>query len=1050
MFPAMPVKGTEAAKSAVSGPSAGLRDRYDDWSSTYDEDVARYGWCAPARLLAAVEEVLDLEPHLRVVDLGVGTGQASAALLAVGARVTGLDLAPAMLERAGRTYPGFFRLVEHDLDRPLREAGLVDGDLDLVMGCGVLHFVRDLAGLIEQVAALLEAGGVFAFTYIPPQTREFSGATHVREPDEVAGWIAAVGLELLRHEDFVAYRQGGDTGEPVRYRLVVARDRRARPELPGALRRIDRTACVDRARLHALVQTPLERTHRGNAVAPPVVSPAHPDACDVLAIFAHPDDESVYAGSTLGALTAAGHDVRLVSLTDGAGGRGGSRDELAARRAAELAEAAASLGLSSVEVLGFDDFGKHADEARTRPFTARDAIERWGEERLLEALVARIRRHRPRVVLGFEAGRDPNYSLHGHHLAAGTLTTEAVRLAAEPGGEGAPWHCMAQWAVVNPEELPADGVRIEASLDPKARALKAHRSQAFSTRRLLERLASATGEVEAWHLVQGQAGGGATPVERLAGQPRRARPVRAAADSPARWLLEARADAAALVPTSLAAIEAGPVLTGQQAGIFGGPALTLLKAVGAVLEARRIGGTASFWMATQDHDVAEIARLQVSSDGGRRFRWPAPSEGRPVGHLCLGPEVVELRAALMDALGDAPHVADAGALLARHYVPGRAVGDAFAGLLAELLPELEMLDPLGPELAEASAPILDAVLRRPAEVLAAQRARNEQLRSLGLRPLVERDPRALPLFVTDDAGRRCPVYLEDHGLRLGNGERSDVDALRRLLARDPSRLTPDALLRPVCQDRATGAAIYVGGPSELGYWAQATALHELLGVRPAALRLRPHASLVSSADARLLTESSQLDLAPLLDTGDAGVDPWAMRPEAMAQSEAYRALKRARAQLVDPADPDASVLEALAEALAPVVVELGQAPGRLGSTVRAVEDDCVARLERAAALRRSGRSGRGELGRAIRSITRMERALLKAHRRFRRPVIAAARRLRPGGPQDRTLALIELVARFGLDVGARLVEALDHRGPAARGGAYAEWQQTVLVMEEAT
>ena len=48
------------------------------------------------------------------------------------------------------------------------------------------------------------------------------------------------------------------------------------------------------------------------------------------------------------------------------------------------------------------------------------------------------------------------------------------------------------------------------------------------------------------------------------------------------------------------------VFTGQQLGLFGGPSYTILKAVSCILLARELGAIPIFWLATEDHDVAEI------------------------------------------------------------------------------------------------------------------------------------------------------------------------------------------------------------------------------------------------------------------------------------------------------------------------------------------------------------------------------------------------------------------------------------------------------------
>ncbi|HEV3480014.1 MAG TPA: PIG-L deacetylase family protein [Gaiellaceae bacterium] len=80
----------------------------------------------------------------------------------------------------------------------------------------------------------------------------------------------------------------------------------------------------------------------------------------VLAVFAHPDDESVLAGGVLAAAAAAGADVTVVCATSGesgslASGIGAKQEELAEIREAELRAACAELGVRTVECLGLPD-----------------------------------------------------------------------------------------------------------------------------------------------------------------------------------------------------------------------------------------------------------------------------------------------------------------------------------------------------------------------------------------------------------------------------------------------------------------------------------------------------------------------------------------------------------------------------------------------------------------------------------------------------------------------------------------------------------------------
>ena len=120
---------------------------------------------------------------------------------------------------------------------------------------------------------------------------------------------------------------------------------------------------------------------------------------DVLAFGAHPDDVELGCGGTMLRCGDAGLRLGIVDLT--AGERGSRGD--AATRADEARSAAELMGLAVRETLEFPDTELEASLA------------------LRKAVVAAIRRHRPRVVLAPLA-----HDLHPDHAAAGTAVRDAI------------------------------------------------------------------------------------------------------------------------------------------------------------------------------------------------------------------------------------------------------------------------------------------------------------------------------------------------------------------------------------------------------------------------------------------------------------------------------------------------------------------------------------------------------------------------------------------------------------------------------------------------
>lgn len=153
----------------------------------------------------------------------------------------------------------------------------------------------------------------------------------------------------------------------------------------------------------------------------------------LLAIFAHPDDESFGVGGVLALAAAGGVPARLVCATDGdLGGEAGARELDRELRHGELREAMAALGVPEPIFLGYRDSGMENWPRPADCFANADAEEVIGR---LEAILAEVR---PAVVLTFDPG-----GIYGHpdHVTISARATEAYRrAAARPGGPSVLYH----------------------------------------------------------------------------------------------------------------------------------------------------------------------------------------------------------------------------------------------------------------------------------------------------------------------------------------------------------------------------------------------------------------------------------------------------------------------------------------------------------------------------------------------------------------------------------------------------------------------------------
>ncbi len=421
------------------------------------------------------------------------------------------------------------------------------------------------------------------------------------------------------------------------------------------------------------------------------------------------------------------------------------------------------------------------------------------------------------------------------------------------------------------------------------------------------------------------------------------------------------------------------VISGQQVGLFSGPAYTIYKALTAVrlasdLSARGIPAVPIFWMATEDHDFAEVNHTWVFDKSQQPVRIQTQSESRPrpAGTVAIAqPPIDELR----QALAGFEHSDEVVAAVEQAYRPGVTMGAGFRALLKKLLGQIGILtlDPLDRGVRSIGAPFMASALEAAPELKSALLDRNAELAAAGYHAQVHVDSKTSLFFL------------------LENGERV---ALRQ---KDPdlAALSPNALLRPVWQDYLLPTVAYVGGPAELAYLAQSRVIYDRLLGRMPVVMARAGFTLVDARAAKLL-ERYGLSLTETLVPEASLKDRIARKlvPESLVSrfehtsAEVERRLDQLGSEL-SPFDP--TLTAALGKSRAKILYQLGK----------------VRRKTEAEALRRDGRAS-------------AEAAYLSAL-------------LYPQGHlQERTYSILPFLAKHGMDLVDRLydlvkVDCPDHR-----------------------
>ena len=444
------------------------------------------------------------------------------------------------------------------------------------------------------------------------------------------------------------------------------------------------------------------------------------------------------------------------------------------------------------------------------------------------------------------------------------------------------------------------------------------------------------------------------------------------------------------------------VVTGQQTGLFGGPLFTLYKALTTVELATRLRRELGrpvipvFWMASEDHDVAEADHVQLLDRTGglttvRHNSWPSPLGYIPA-NLRLGPAILETLKQIWDLLPQTEFVPSLREALGQAFAPERTLSDAFAHWMVHLLGAsgLVLADGADPALKRLAARILrqetEEAPRSSQGVLMA----SESLRALGYPVQIEARPDGVNCFLLREG--RHALAREGERVRLrDSGQTIAAADLQRLALEEPERLSPNVILRPIVQDAIFPTIAYVAGPGELAYFAQLRPVYQAFGVQMPLIVPRATLTLVEPRVAQLL-ERFHLSLPDLT-----------REPEQLA-SRVLRAQLPAdfESTLTKARDGVSEIFRGVAEAIAVVDPTLRATAGQTSGHIQGHLDQ----LER----------------KAVQALKRREAETRQQVQRVREALM-------PGGkPQERVFPVLPFLARYGPNLLDTLRTAIDGPG----------------------
>ncbi len=318
------------------------------------------------------------------------------------------------------------------------------------------------------------------------------------------------------------------------------------------------------------------------------------------------------------------------------------------------------------------------------------------------------------------------------------------------------------------------------------------------------------------------------------------------------------------------------VVTGQQVGLFSGPLYTVYKALTAIRLAEDLERihhkdfVPVFWMASDDHDSAEIDHIDMLDKDNRLqriFCRPRDAESRlPATKMLLGPDIADCLRSLRDSTQESEFKSEIFTELQQAYEPGRSFVDAFALWMTRLFRSygLVFVDATHPELKDLGKSVfLQEIFQYSPSTEQAQAA-SKKLQQAGYKVQVPLHSGILNLFLVER--ERQSLHFQGGKFLVKAINRAfSPEELLKLAQSNASLFSPNALLRPLYQDTLLPTAVYVGGPGEIGYFAQLKGVYESFGLPMPLVYPRKSLILLEKSVERILN-AQQLQIDDL--TGD--------------------------------------------------------------------------------------------------------------------------------------------------------------------------------------
>lgn len=287
------------------------------------------------------------------------------------------------------------------------------------------------------------------------------------------------------------------------------------------------------------------------------------------------------------------------------------------------------------------------------------------------------------------------------------------------------------------------------------------------------------------------------------------------------------------------------VVTGQQVGLYSGNFYTILKTITAIklaadLKTRfpQFNFVPVFWLESEDHDLEEADHIQLINRQNEivRVGYKEPEAEvedttikknlAPVGSIKFDEEINRINEELKNALIDTDFKEKIFQKIIEYYKEGSCFKDSFSMFLNWLFSDygLIFIDCSDKEIKKLLTPVFEKELNtspKMCEAIIHTSAELEKNYDLQVKPKV------INLFFIHNGNRLLIEPRDNNRFALKNSKRRfEQEELMNILFENPELFSPNVVLRPLCQDYLLPTVAYIGGPSEISYFAQLKPAYE--------------------------------------------------------------------------------------------------------------------------------------------------------------------------------------------------------------------------------